>query len=103
MTPSPTRLKILSMPASALPSRTVRLTIWQGKPLPLDGDPENVLLNRLMRENGAVPEFVSLSRELERLRGELADVTDRAKRADTLKDMSLMDAKIDLARNAYRK
>jgi hypothetical protein len=37
------------------------------------------------------------------LRSELADVTDRTKRADILKDMSLMDAKIDLARNAYRK
>jgi hypothetical protein len=65
----------------------------QGKPLPPADDPEN----------GAVPEFVSLSRELERLRSELADVTDRTKRADILKDMSLMDAKIDLARNAYRK
>jgi hypothetical protein len=75
----------------------------QGKPLQPDDDPDNVLLNRLMRENGAVPEFVSLSRELERLRGELADVTDRTKRADILKDMSLMDAKIDLACKACRK
>ena len=75
----------------------------QGKPLPPADDPENVLMNRLMRENGAVPEFVSLSRELERLRSDLVDVTDRTKRADILKDMSLMDAKIDLARNAYRK
>jgi hypothetical protein len=75
----------------------------QGKPLPPADDPENVLMNRLMRENGAVPEFVSLSRELERLRSDLVDVTDRTKRADILKDMSLMDAKIDLARRAYRK
>ena len=75
----------------------------QGKPLPPADDPEHVLMNRLMRENGAVPEFVSLSRELERLRSDLVDVTDRTKRADILKDMSLMDAKIDLARRAYRK
>ena len=75
----------------------------QGKPLPPEDDPENALMNRLMRENGAVPEFVSLSRELERLRTELAETGDRTKRADILKEMSMMDAKIDLARKAYRK
>lgn len=42
-----------------------------GKPLPKVDDPENALLNRVIRENGAVPEFVTLSRELERLREEL--------------------------------
>ena len=35
-----------------------------GKPLPKCDDPENALLNRVMKENGATPEFVSLSREL---------------------------------------
>ncbi|MGJ8625080.1 MAG: DUF1992 domain-containing protein [Yoonia sp.] len=75
----------------------------QGKPLPPEDDPENALINRLMRENGAVPEFVSLSRELERLREELAETGDRTRRADILKEMSMMDAKIDLARRAYRR
>jgi len=75
----------------------------QGKPLAPEDDPENALLNRLMRENGAVPEFVSLSRELERLREELAETGDRTRRADILKEMSMMDAKIDLARKAYRR
>ena len=75
----------------------------QGKPLAPEDDPENVLLNRLMRENGAVPEFVSLSRELERLRAELRETPDRTRRADLLKEMSMMDAKIDLARRAYRR
>ncbi len=74
-----------------------------GKPLALEEDPENALLNRLLRENGAVPEFVSLSRELERMREELAETGDRTRRADILKEMSLMDAKIDLARKAYRR
>ena len=72
----------------------------QGKPLPPEDDPENVLLNRLMRENGAVPEFVSLSRELERLRAELAETGDRTKRSEILKEMSMMDARIDIARKA---
>ena len=74
----------------------------QGKPLPPEDDPENALFNRLMKENGAVPEFVSLSRELERLRAELADTGDRTKRSEILKEMSMMDARIDLARKAYR-
>jgi len=75
----------------------------QGKPLPPEDDPENALINRLIRESGAVPEFVSLSRELERLRAELMDTDDRTKRADILKEMSMMDAKIDLARKAYQR
>lgn len=74
-----------------------------GKPLPKEDDPENALLNRVIRENGAVPEFVTLSRELERLRVELRDTGDRTKRREIMKEMSLMDAKIDIARRAYRK
>lgn len=73
-----------------------------GKPLPPEDDPENALINRLIRENGAVPEFVSLSRELARLREELRDTGDRTRRQDILKEMSMMEAKIALARKAYR-
>ena len=75
----------------------------QGKPLSPEDDPENALLNRLMRENGAAPEFVSLSRELERLRAELAETGDRTKRSEILKEMSMMGARIDIARKAYRR
>lgn len=74
-----------------------------GKPLPEEDDPENALINRVIRENGAVPEFVSLSRELERLRAELRETGDRTRRQEILKDMSMMDARIDIARKAYRK
>ena len=73
-----------------------------GKPLPQVVDPENALINRLIRENGAVPEFVSLSRELERLREELREADDRTRRQDILKEMSMMEAKIALARKTYR-
>ena len=73
-----------------------------GKPLPKVDDPENALINRLIRENGAVPEFVTLSRELERLRAELRDTGDRTRRREIMKEMSMMDAKIDIARRAYR-
>ncbi|CUH52782.1 DnaJ family domain-containing protein [Shimia marina] len=73
-----------------------------GKPLPREVDPENALLNRLVRESGAVPEFVSLSRELARLRAELRETGDRTKRRVIMKEMSLMEAKIEVARRAHR-
>lgn len=73
-----------------------------GKPLPECEDPENALINRLMRENGAVPEFVSLSRELARLREELRETGDRTRRGEILKEMSMMDARIAMARKAWR-
>ncbi|SLN42204.1 DnaJ family domain-containing protein [Pseudooctadecabacter jejudonensis] len=75
----------------------------QGRPLPPEDDPENALLNRLMKESKAVPEFVSLSRELARLRAELADTGDRTRRGEILKEMTLMDARIALARKAYQR
>jgi hypothetical protein len=69
-----------------------------GKPLRRVDDPENEMINRLMRENGAVPEFVSLSRELARLREELRETDDRTRRSEILKEMSMMDARIEIAR-----
>ncbi|WP_027244177.1 DUF1992 domain-containing protein [Leisingera daeponensis] len=74
-----------------------------GKPLPQCDDPENALLNRLVRESGGVPEFVSLSRELQRLRAELHETGDRSRRQEILKEMSMMDARIEIARKAYTK
>ncbi|MFW8634166.1 DUF1992 domain-containing protein [Cribrihabitans pelagius] len=74
-----------------------------GKPLPDCDDPENALLNRLVRESGGVPEFVSLSRELHRLRAELRETGDRTRRQEILKEMSMMDARVELARKAYAK
>ena len=72
-----------------------------GKPLPPEPDPENALLNRLARENGAEPEFVTLSRELRKLREELAQTGDRTRRTEILKELSMMDARIDIARKRW--
>lgn len=72
-----------------------------GKPLPPVDDPENAVLNRIIKENGGVPEFVSLSRELEKLRAQLRAETDEVKRRDILKDMSMMDARIEIGRKAH--
>ena len=72
-----------------------------GKPLPKEDDPENALINRLIRENGAVPEFVSLSRELKKLREDLRETGDRTRRRDIMKEMSMMEARIEIARKAH--
>lgn len=73
-----------------------------GKPLPKEDDPENALLNRLVKESGGVPEFVSLSRELAKLREELRETGDRSRRQEIMKEMSMMDARIELARKVQR-
>ncbi len=73
-----------------------------GQPLPREDDPENALLNRLVKEAGGVPEFVSLSRELTKLREELRETGDRTRRQQIMKEMSMMDARIELARKAHR-
>ena len=73
-----------------------------GQPLPKEDDPQNALINRLIRENGAVPEFVSLSRELAALREELRETGDRTRRRDIMKEMSMMEARIEIARKAHR-
>ncbi|SMO97968.1 protein of unknown function [Thalassovita litoralis] len=74
-----------------------------GRPLPACDDPENALFNRLIRENGAVPEFVALSRELAALRAELRDCSDRTRRGDLLRDMSMMETRIEVAKQAFKK
>lgn len=68
-----------------------------GKPLPRSEDPENAVLNRILRDNGAVPEVVALSRELASLREELRETGDRTARADILKEMSMLEARIEIA------
>ena len=73
-----------------------------GKPLPKVDDPENALIRRIIEENGAVPEFISLSRELRKLRDALREVDDRTRRREIMKEMSMLEARIDLARKAYR-
>ena len=72
-----------------------------GKPLPECADPENALLNRVMKENGAMPEFVELNRELTQLREELQNTHARSKRRLLMKEMSILEAKIDFSRRQF--
>lgn len=72
-----------------------------GKPLPPEDDPENALLRRIIRENDAVPPFVTLSRELAALREVLRDEGDRARRTEIMKEMSMLEARIAYARKGW--
>ena len=74
-----------------------------GKPLPKQDDPDNAVLHRILKDNGAVPEFVSLSRELARLRAELSETGDRTRRRQIVQDMSMLEAKIEISRRDWRK
>ena len=69
-----------------------------GKPLPPCDDPENAVLNRIMKENGAVPEAVSVSKELARLREELRETGDRTERQRIMRDMALLETRLEIAR-----
>lgn len=58
------------------------------------------MINRIMKDNGAVPAFVSLSQELAKLRQELLETADRTERRRVMQDISLLEAKIEIARKA---
>ncbi|OIQ31670.1 MAG: hypothetical protein BM562_07435 [Alphaproteobacteria bacterium MedPE-SWcel] len=69
-----------------------------GKPLPPCDDPENAVMNRILKDAGAVPEVVSLSRELARLRAELRETGDRSQRRRIISDLSMIEARIERLR-----
>ena len=72
-----------------------------GKPLPQEDDPDNALLRLGMQENHAVPPFIALGRELEKLRADLRQTTDAVARKDIMKEMSMLEAKIAIARKGW--
>ncbi|RAK24061.1 hypothetical protein ATI53_1001168 [Salipiger aestuarii] len=61
-------------------------------------DPQNAVFDRILKANGAVPEPVSLMREMSRLRAQLANTADRSGRRRILQDLSLLQARLDIAR-----
>ena len=69
-----------------------------GKPLAPCDDPENILFSRVVRDHGGAPEFVILARELADMRAQLAETGDRTQRHEILRQMSVMEVKIDIAR-----
>jgi hypothetical protein len=71
-----------------------------GKPLPACDDPENAVFHRILKDNGAVPEAVALSRALADLRAEFVETADRTKRREMIQQMSLLETKLELARKS---
>lgn len=71
-----------------------------GKPLPDCDDPENAVLNRILKDNGAVPQAVALSRQLSALREELRETSDRDARRRLIQDMSLLEARLEIERKS---
>ncbi len=69
-----------------------------GQPLPPCDDPENAVFTRIMKENGAVPEAVSLSKELARLRADLLEASDRTERKRLITDIALYEMRLERAR-----
>lgn len=74
-----------------------------GKPLPKVDNPENAVIDRIIKENGAVPEFVSLSKELRKLQERLASAKGEEARRAVMKEMSMLQARIEIAKDAYRR
>jgi hypothetical protein len=68
-----------------------------GQPLPDCDDPENALIHRVMRENGAEPEFVVLSRELAALRAQLMDSSDRDERRALIAQIAVLETRREQA------
>ena len=74
-----------------------------GKPLPPCDDPENAVLNRILKDNHAVPPEVAMSRELARLREELREASDRDERRRIIADISMTEARLEMARGRRRR
>lgn len=70
-----------------------------GKPLDLDTDPDAMNV-RILKQNGAVPEFVQLSRDIAAKHQELKQLTDDTERKAVMKEIALLEIKKDLARKA---
>ena len=74
-----------------------------GRPLPKVDDPQNAYLNRVMRENGVVPEFVKLSQDMASLREALREAADRTERQRLISEIAELEPRLALARESWSK
>jgi len=72
-----------------------------GKPLPHVDDPQNAYINQVMRESGAVPEFVKLSQEMATLREMLREAADRTERQRLMKEIAALEPRLALSRDSW--
>lgn len=69
-----------------------------GKPLPPCDDPAGAVFTRILKDSGAVPEAVALTRDLARMRERLRDTPDRTARADLIREIALMETRLEIAK-----
>lgn len=69
-----------------------------GQPLPRGDESSDAVLSRMLQRHGAVPEAVALTRELTRLREDLREAADRDVRKRLITEISLYEAKLELAK-----
>ncbi len=74
-----------------------------GKPLPHVDNPKDAVIDRIIKEAGGVPEFVSLSKEMARLRAELIEEGDRDRRQALMQKIADLEPRLALAKDAYRR
>lgn len=69
-----------------------------GRPLPECDNPDNAIMTRILKDNGAVPEEVSLMRNLAKLRERLRETADRNTRAELIRDIALLETRLEIAK-----
>lgn len=69
-----------------------------GQPLPPCDDPANAVMTRILKENGAVPEAVALTRELAGLRECLREESDRDARTALIREIALTETRLEIAK-----
>lgn len=70
-----------------------------GKPLPpSEGDPEAAMMTRVLKENGAVPEAVTLTREIAALREAYRETADRTDRRRIATEIALLEVRLEQAK-----
>ncbi|MBY6160190.1 DUF1992 domain-containing protein [Mameliella alba] len=69
-----------------------------GRPLPACDDPVGSVMTRMLKDNGAVPEVVALTRDLARLRGTLRDTADRSERVGLIREIALLETRLEIAK-----
>lgn len=69
-----------------------------GQPLPPCDDPDTAMMTRILKENGAVPEAVALTRDLADLRSQLRDTADRTERAEILREIAVKETRLEMTK-----
>ncbi|MBV7395777.1 DUF1992 domain-containing protein [Mameliella sediminis] len=69
-----------------------------GRPLPACDDPAGSVMTRMLKDNGAVPEVVALTRDLARLRDTLRDTADRSERVGLIREIALLETRLEIAK-----